>query len=92
VIEMKKCEMASIAPAPLYSRGERIVMSIIASLIVFGFSFNVTRSVVWRVTGYIPPVRCGSVQAEFERQVAEGALRIDYAHDTTIGDSNGVGR
>jgi hypothetical protein len=63
------------APAPaLYSRGERIVMSIIASLIVFGFSFNITRSIVWRVTGYIPPVRCQAVQYEFERQVAEGAI------------------
>jgi hypothetical protein len=84
--------MQNQAPAPLYSRGERIAISILASLVVFAFSFNITRSIIWRVTGYIPPVRCGSVAYEFERQVAEGALRIDYAHDTTIGDSIGVKR
>jgi hypothetical protein len=72
---------------PLYSLGGRMIVNMVILLGAFVVSFNITRSVVWHVTGYIPPVRCGSIAYEFQRQVAEGAMGWN-----TIGDSNAITR
>lgn len=66
----------------LYSRGDRIIANVVILLVSFGASFIIAKEVTWHVTGYIPPVRCGSVAAEFQRQVAEGAISWDTRQDS----------